>query len=185
MKKVVPAFSYVTSSPAVAVGKIFESGSAGSPIRRREWRRRKFLGFTLVEMALAVAILGVLAAVALPSYQSYWKKVKIRQAMQDLVSISATLTYYKNGNEAYPSDLAKAGWTKPDPWGNPYQYLDMAGASVGQKRKDRSLHPLNSDFDLYSMGPDGKSVSPLTAKASQDDIIRANDGAFIGVAADY
>ncbi|MCP5251868.1 MAG: hypothetical protein H6939_09135 [Burkholderiales bacterium] len=45
--------------------------------------------------------------------------------------------------------------------------------------------PINSDYDLYSMGKDGASVSPLTAKASRDDIIRANNGRFIGRAADY
>jgi len=35
------------------------------------------------------------------------------------------------------------------------------------------------------MGKDGASVPPLTAKASRDDIIRANDGRFIGLASDY
>jgi len=45
--------------------------------------------------------------------------------------------------------------------------------------------PINSDFDLWSMGPDGKSVPPLTAKASRDDIVRANDGTFYGWASDY
>ena len=45
--------------------------------------------------------------------------------------------------------------------------------------------PLNSDFDLYSMGPDGQTATPLTAKASRDDIVRANNGGFIGVASDY
>ena len=48
--------------------------------------------------------------------------------------------------------------------------------------KDRFLVPINSDFDLYSMGKDGKSQMPLTAKDSRDDIIRANDGAYIGLA---
>lgn len=37
----------------------------------------------------------------------------------------------------------------------------------------------------YSMGPDGRSVAPLTAKASRDDIVRANTGRCIGLAADY
>ena len=45
--------------------------------------------------------------------------------------------------------------------------------------------PLNSTYDLYSMGKDGQSQSPLTAKASLDDVIRANDGGFIGLAAHY
>jgi general secretion pathway protein G len=49
-------------------------------------------------------------------------------------------------------------------------------------RKDRFLVPINSDFDLYSMGKDGESVPPLTAQKSRDDIIRANDGAYIGPA---
>jgi hypothetical protein len=35
---------------------------------------------------------------------------------------------------------------------------------------------------LYSMGPDGRSSLPLAAKHSRDDIVRANDGAFIGAA---
>ena len=51
--------------------------------------------------------------------------------------------------------------------------------------KDKSLHPLNSDYDLYSMGKDGASTGPLTAKASRDDVVRANDGRFIGLAKDY
>ena len=52
-------------------------------------------------------------------------------------------------------------------------------------RKDRFLHPLNSTYDLYSVGKDGKTVAALTAKASKDDIIRANDGGFIGLAVKY
>ena len=35
------------------------------------------------------------------------------------------------------------------------------------------------------MGKDGASIGPLTAKASLDDIVRANNGQFIGLAADY
>ena len=47
------------------------------------------------------------------------------------------------------------------------------------------LVPLNSDFDLYSMGPDGESEPPLSRPVSRDDIIVANDGDFIGIAKDY
>jgi general secretion pathway protein G len=45
--------------------------------------------------------------------------------------------------------------------------------------------PINSDFDLYSMGEDGKSSPPLTAKSSRDDIVRANNGAYYGYGRDY
>ena len=73
-----------------------------------------------------------------------------------------------------------------DPWGNPYQYLNVTTTkNKGNVRKDRNLVPINSDYDLYSMGKDGTSQPPLTAKASRDDIIRANSGKFVGLAADY
>ncbi len=49
-------------------------------------------------------------------------------------------------------------------------------------RKDKQLHPINSDYDLYSVGKDGETVAPLTAKKSWDDVIRAADGAYIGLA---
>jgi hypothetical protein len=55
----------------------------------------------------------------------------------------------------------------------------------GHARKDHSLVPINTDFDLYSMGPDGRSSPPLTAQHSRDDIVRANNGAFIGIASEY
>jgi general secretion pathway protein G len=52
-------------------------------------------------------------------------------------------------------------------------------------RKDKNLVPINSEYDLYSVGPDGDSVPPLTAQPSRDDIVMANDGKFIGLASDY
>ncbi len=59
------------------------------------------------------------------------------------------------------------------------------GNVVGQARKDRFLVPINSDYDLYSLGKDGRSVAALTAKDSRDDVVRASDGAFIGLASNF
>lgn len=56
---------------------------------------------------------------------------------------------------------------------------------MSKARKDRKLNPLNSDFDLYSLGKDGLSKPQLTNRDSLDDIVRANDGAFVGLAANY
>ncbi len=72
-------------------------------------------------------------------------------------------------------------------WLLPNEAYAAAGgnASKGKPRKDRFLHPINSDYDLYSMGKDGESVEPLTAKKSHDDVIRANDGGFVGLAVEF
>ena len=71
-----------------------------------------------------------------------------------------------------------------DPWGRPYEYLNIT-LSPSLARKDLALHPINSDFALYSKGKDGASQPPLTAATSRDDIVRANDGQFIGLASTY
>ena len=52
-------------------------------------------------------------------------------------------------------------------------------------RTDKSLVPVNSDFDLYSMGKDGISKAPFTAKESRDDIVRARNGNFYGPVSGY
>jgi general secretion pathway protein G len=73
-----------------------------------------------------------------------------------------------------------------DPWGNPYQYVNHDDkASRGKWRRDKNIVPINTDFDVFSMGKDGDSRPPLTAKASRDDIVRANNGRFTGLASEY
>jgi len=44
---------------------------------------------------------------------------------------------------------------------------------------------LNSDFDLYSMGADEATKKPLTPPVSWDDIVRANNGEYIGLGSKY
>jgi len=143
--------------------------------------------FTLFELLLVVAIFGVLAAIAIPGYQIYLDKAKVAQAKTDIVVIESSIVRYYVNRSAFPDTLAQVGaGGKLDPWGNPYQYLNITTTKgKGQVRKDRNLVPINSDFDLYSMGKDGDSVAPLTAKASHDDIIRARDGQFVGLASDF
>jgi general secretion pathway protein G len=73
-----------------------------------------------------------------------------------------------------------------DPWGRPYRYLDLTKPqSIGGARKDKRLNPLNTDFDLYSVGKDGETLPPLPPKVSQDDVVRARDGRFIGLGKDF
>lgn len=74
-----------------------------------------------------------------------------------------------------------------DPWQNPYQYLKLPGGvkNIQVKQRRKINDRLNSDYDLYSMGPDRQSQAPMTAAASRDDIVRAKNGNYFGNAADY
>jgi general secretion pathway protein G len=144
-------------------------------------------GFTVIELMLGMAIVALLAGIAYPSYQRYSERARVAQAVIDIGSISAAVKAYAVDNLSYPGDLDEVGkGGMKDPWGNPYQYTNLDEIKgKGKARKNKNLVPINSDFDLYSMGKDGASKGPLTAKASRDDIVRANDGRFVGLASDY
>lgn len=145
-------------------------------------------GFTLVDIMIALVLAALLTAIAIPSYNGVVRRARIAAAIGDMGKIHVALDIFiTNNNSLYPISLAAIGMdTLADPWGNPYRYLNIeAGANRGAVRKDRNLVPLNTDYDLYSMGKDGASVPPLTAKASRDDIVRANNGAYFGLAEDY
>jgi len=154
----------------------------GAGIGRR--KNKNQIGFTIIEISVSLVLMGILAGIAIPLYTGYIDQARNETAISDIRGCSLALARYYSDNGSYPDDLAVAGCaTSPDPRGNPYQYLNVQTAkNKGKMRKDRFLVPINSDFDLYSMGKDRISQIPLTAKASRDDIIRANDGAYIGLA---
>jgi len=147
----------------------------------------RMAAFTLVELMLVVAIVVVLAAIAIPSYSSYIDRGRVATAQGDIVATEVAIAQYLSDNNALPnalSDLRNVNLV--DPWGNPYQYLDLSQKGAkGHARKDKSLVPINSDYDLYSMGKDGQTVPPLTAKVSQDDIVRGRNGDFVGLGSDF
>ena len=145
-------------------------------------------GFTYLDLVIAIIIVGMLVAVAVPVYSGAVQRARIAAAIGDMGRIQLELEkFLTNENGVLPANLAAVGMdTLNDPWGNPYQYLNIeAGANLGAVRKDRNLVPLNTDYDLYSMGKDGISRPPLTARASRDDIVRAGNGAYFGLAEDF
>jgi len=151
-------------------------------------RHRKAL--TLIEIILAVAIIGTLVAVGVPIYSNALNKARINQAIAKVALMGQKIDDFLVDNGRIPNDLSEIGEPNPlDPWGNPYQYTAILGRDKteleAKLRKDRFLIPLNSDYDLFSTGKDGSWKAPLTAEDSWDDIVRANNGGYVGVAYRY
>ena len=136
---------------------------------------------------MVIAIIGTLAAIGYPMYATALARAKIAKAIGDIRNLSHEIGEYQLFMGGLPLSLADIGRDAfEDPYGNPYEYLNFTTVKgKGAFRKDRFLVPINSDYDLYSKGQDGASVPPLTAGQSRDDIIRANDGGFIGLASEY
>ena len=145
-------------------------------------------GFTLIELVLVVALAALLSLVAIPTYTAYVDDAKIQTAIADIYKIELEIERFKfSSGDHPPNSLSDINMDSLlDPWGNPYQFLNHALVKgKGKLRKDKNLVPLNSDYDLYSKGKDGLSTSPLTAKQSHDDIVRANNGGYVGLASEY
>ncbi len=150
-----------------------------------------FRAFTLVELLLTVAILGTLSAIAVPVYNNYIDNSRNSAAVADIRGIEGDIVRFQAERGRPPDTLAEAGIpSKLDPWGHPYEYLRLQFVGVDPKtipghRQDKNNNPLNADFDLYSMGKDGRSEPALTGHDSHDDIVRANSGAYVGLASEY
>ena len=152
-------------------------------------RSSKLNGFGVLDLMLTLVIASLLAALAVPTYNGFIDRGRNAKAIGDIGSISIEVESFRlRNNDRIPLDLDELPAEVPlDPWGRPYVYLNIkaAGPGNGGFRKDGKLNPLNTDFDLFSMGSDGDSKGPLSAKASRDDIVRANNGDFIGRGEDY
>lgn len=146
---------------------------------------RRKRGFTIIEMALVLAIVAILGAIAIPKYLNYVQRNKISEAIADIRLLQTKVRVFEAENGLPDTLDSLPGAPFLDPWGNPYRYLNIVKSSPGFIRKDKNLHPLNTDFDLYSMGPDGKTAPQIISSFGKDDIIRANDGAYIGEASKY
>jgi general secretion pathway protein G len=119
-------------------------------------------GFTLLEVMVVVAILGILAALVVPSIISRPDEARIIAAKQDIASLMQALKLYRLDNQRYPTteqglqalvarpatNPAPANWKAggyverlpKDPWGNPYQYLNPG---------------VRGEIDVFSLGADG------------------------------
>ncbi len=126
---------------------------------RQTGRRRG--GFTLIEILLVVAIIGILVALFVPNLVGRSDQARRTAAESDLRGIAATLDLYRLDNAHYPStdqglealvskpsglpeprNYSPGGYARKvpaDPWQNPYVYINA-----------------RETFELYSLGADGK-----------------------------
>lgn len=142
-------------------------------------------GFSLTELMITAALVSLGCAMAVPAVTSYVDHARINRAVSDIGSASIRLYKWRSKNGGFPDSLAQAGIAMPtDPWGRPYVYKGSGTESGKSDREDAPQHRANSDFDLYSLGADGVTATLFNEDVSKDDVVRAKNGAYIGLAAE-
>ncbi len=66
-------------------------------------------GFTLIELMIVVAIIGILAAIAIPAYQDYTIRAQVSEGLNLAGGAKAAITEYYQDRGVFPSDNAQAG----------------------------------------------------------------------------
>lgn len=149
--------------------------------------RKRQRGFTLVELIIVMFVIFVIAAIAIPNMLKAIDNARLARCVGDIRTIGNEVNAAGMTTGHFPTMLTEVGYADlHDPWGNPYVYANLSDpANSGHGRADRFNVQINNNFDLYSQGKDKTSSGPITAAASADDIIWANDGAWIGLAAQF
>ncbi|HRB18200.1 MAG TPA: prepilin-type N-terminal cleavage/methylation domain-containing protein, partial [Nitrospira sp.] len=92
---------------------------------------RRQQGFTIIELMIAMAIVGALAGLAIPNYLGFLDKARVARAIAEIRYIERVIDSYEAAYDTLPNSLADAGAGEMvDPWGNPYEYLNIAALTL-------------------------------------------------------
>jgi type IV pilus assembly protein PilA len=127
-------------------------------------RNRK--GFTLVELMIVVAIIGILAAIAIPNFLQFRLKAKTSEAKSNLGAIRSTeVAYFAEWNFYIGNEAANPGTGTLDgakrPWDTNTTFSIIGFAPEGQVYYDYALLPAGTTFNLQSAGFSGTATGDL------------------------
>jgi general secretion pathway protein G len=155
------------------------------PLNSTENRTTSNSGFTFLELLIAMVIVAVLASLAFGSFAKFKELARVARCCEEIRSLEREIAAYATEKGELPPDLIAINRQDlKDPWGHPYHYhpavLPVDPANFGPNNRLDTVGPINTDFDLYSLGSESTYDQSVNADVSKDDVIRASDGSFVG-----
>ncbi|HGK0134277.1 TPA: pilin [Neisseria gonorrhoeae] len=137
-------------------------------------------GFTLIELMIVIAIVGILAAVALPAYQDYTARAQVSEAILLAEGQKSAVTEYYLNNGEWPKDNDSAGvasaskiigkYVKQVEVTNGVVTATMKSDGVNKEIKDKKLSLWARREDGSVKWFCGQPVTRANAKAAKDDV---------------
>ncbi len=121
--------------------------------------KRKILGFSLVELMVVIAIVGILSAVALPNFRDYVTRSRLGAVMPVLNSLKTKATDYYNTYGSWPTTLVQLGLVDKDAFDNVVPHVTDIGISG---TGCASASSLSGDFCIY-LQFDSSLITGVTA----------------------
>ncbi len=138
-------------------------------------------GFTLIELMIVVAIVGILAAIALPAYQDYLVRSKVSEVLARGAEGKTSVAEFMSANGRFPSTLESAGLTSTGVnWVQKSGGLGLTSGAMGTAK----LTLTTSSQIGGSAG--SKTIDLLTQSSAGGQIVwKCQTGASSGLAAKY
>ncbi|MBH2206694.1 pilin [Neisseria meningitidis] len=143
-------------------------------------------GFTLIELMIVIAIVGILAAVALPAYQDYTARAQVSEAILLAEGQKSAVTEYYLNHGEWPSNNSDAGVaTSTDIKGKYVEKVEVAKGVITAEMKSSGVNKeiQGKKLSLWAKRQDGSVKwfcgQPVTraANATNDDVKAATDTA--------
>ncbi|ENW6071299.1 prepilin-type N-terminal cleavage/methylation domain-containing protein [Neisseria gonorrhoeae] len=139
-------------------------------------------GFTLIELMIVIAIVGILAAVALPAYQDYTARAQVSEAILLAEGQKSAVTEYYLNNGEWPEDNGDAGVASASTIKGKYvQKVEVAKGVVTAQMASTGVNKeiKGKKLSLWARRQDGSVKwfcgQPVTRTEANDDVTAAND----------